>query len=116
MKRYIQHPQTGKLIPRDEYQLESRKTSWQVLPDIQPYISQIDGHIVPSRNAHRAHLRINGCVEVGELQPQNVTAGDIVLIPPMCRQRITNIGATDLVFLAICSPRFSNEKYEDIDA
>ncbi len=65
MKRFIQHPQTGKLIPRDEYQLESRKTSWQVLPDIQPYISQIDGHIVPSRNAHRAHLRINGCVEVG---------------------------------------------------
>jgi len=71
MKRYIQHPQTGKLIPRDEYQLESRKTSWQVLPDIQPYISQIDGHIVPSRNAHRAHLRINGCVEVGSepIQP-----------------------------------------------
>lgn len=70
MKRYIQHPQTGKLIPRDEYQLESRKTSWQVLPDIQPYISQIDGHIVPSRNAHRAHLRINGCVEVGNDAPQ----------------------------------------------
>ena len=71
MKRFIQHPQTGKLIPRDEYQLESRKTSWQVLPDIQPYISQIDGHIVPSRNAHRAHLRINGCVEVGNepIQP-----------------------------------------------
>ncbi len=65
MKRFIQHPQTGKLIPREEYQLESRKTSWQVLPDIQPYISQIDGHIVPSRNAHRAHLRINGCEEVG---------------------------------------------------
>jgi len=60
-------------------------------------------------------LEGNGCVEVGEFQPQNVTAGDIVLIPPMCRQRITNIGATDLVFLAICSPRFSNEKYEDLE-
>lgn len=71
MKRFIQHPQTGKLIPRDEYQLESRKTSWQVLPDIQPYISQIDGHIVPSRNAHRAHLRINGCVEVGNESQQS---------------------------------------------
>lgn len=71
MKRYIQHPQTGKLIPRDEYQQESRKTSWQVLPDIQPYISQIDGHIVPSRNAHRAHLRINGCVEVGNEQQRS---------------------------------------------
>ena len=71
MKRFIQHPQTGKLIPRDEYQQESRKTSWQVLPDIQPYISQIDGHIVPSRNAHRAHLRINGCVEVGNEAPRS---------------------------------------------
>lgn len=65
MKRYIQHPQTGVLVPRDEYQQESRKTSWQVLPDIQPYVSQIDGHIVPSRNAHRTHLAINNCVEVG---------------------------------------------------
>ena len=65
MKRFIQHPQTGKLIPRDEYQADSRTTSWQVMPDIQPYISQIDGHVVPSRNAHRAHLRINNCVEVG---------------------------------------------------
>jgi mannose-6-phosphate isomerase-like protein (cupin superfamily) len=60
-------------------------------------------------------LEGNGGVEVGELEPQNVTAGDIVLIPPMCRQRITNIGATDLVFLAICSPKFSNEKYEDLE-
>jgi mannose-6-phosphate isomerase-like protein (cupin superfamily) len=60
-------------------------------------------------------LEGNGCVEVGELQPLDVTAGDIVIIPPMCRQRITNSGATDLVFLAICSPRFSNEKYEDLE-
>ena len=65
MKRFIQHPKTGELIPREEYHADSRTTSWQVLPDIQPYISQIDGHVVPSRNAHRAHLRINGCEEVG---------------------------------------------------
>ena len=56
-----------------------------------------------------------GIVEIGEQPPQEVTAGDIVLIPPMCRQRITNIGAEDLVFLAICSPRFSQDVYEDID-
>jgi len=75
MKRYIQDPQTGKLIPRDEYQQEHRRTSWQVMPDIQPYISQIDGHIVPSRNAHRAHLRINGCEEVGneKMAPKPIT-------------------------------------------
>jgi mannose-6-phosphate isomerase-like protein (cupin superfamily) len=56
-----------------------------------------------------------GIMEVGKLPPQEVTAGDIVFIPPMCRQRITNIGAEDLVFLAICSPRFSQDVYEDIE-
>jgi len=56
-----------------------------------------------------------GLVEVGKLPPREVTAGDIVLIPPMCRQRVTNIGAEDLVFLAICSPRFLQDVYEDID-
>ncbi len=56
-----------------------------------------------------------GRVEVGNLAPQEVSAGDIALIPPMCRQRITNIGSEDLVFLAICTPRFSNDVYEDLE-
>ncbi len=56
-----------------------------------------------------------GCAEVGKLPPQEVTAGDIVLIPPMCPQRIANIGSEDLVFLAICTPRFSNAVYEDVE-
>jgi mannose-6-phosphate isomerase-like protein (cupin superfamily) len=56
-----------------------------------------------------------GLVDVGKQTPQEVTAGDIVLIPPMCRQRITNISSEDLIFLAICSPRFSQDVYEDID-
>ena len=56
-----------------------------------------------------------GRMEAGKLPPQEVRAGDIVLIPPMCPQRITNIGAEDLIFLAICTPRFSNDAYEDIE-
>ena len=56
-----------------------------------------------------------GRMEVGNLPPQEVNAGDIVLIPSMCRQRITNICSEDLVFLAICTPRFSNDMYEDIE-
>jgi mannose-6-phosphate isomerase-like protein (cupin superfamily) len=56
-----------------------------------------------------------GRVELGELAPQEVCAGDIVLIPPMCPQRIANIGAQDLVFLAICTPPFSSDVYEDIE-
>jgi mannose-6-phosphate isomerase-like protein (cupin superfamily) len=56
-----------------------------------------------------------GRVEVGQLPPQDVNPGDVVLIPPDCPQRIRNTGAVDLVFLAICSPRFEQRFYVDID-
>ena len=56
-----------------------------------------------------------GKVEVGNLPAQTVTQGDVVLIPPGCRQRITGMGNEDLVFLAICTPRFRPEVYENMD-
>ncbi|MGJ3237153.1 MAG: cupin domain-containing protein [Anaerolineae bacterium] len=56
-----------------------------------------------------------GRMEVGDLPPQDVRAGDAVIIPPMVRQRITNIGEEDLVFLALCTPRFRQECYEDLE-
>lgn len=58
-------------------------------------------------------LEGSGLVEVGELPGQKVNAGDMVFIPPMCRQRITNTGREDLIFLAICSPRFTESCYEE---
>ena len=81
---------------------------------------------VPPRTTTRWH-RLNGTteryvllsgtgtVEVGNLAPQNVASGDVVLIPPGCRQRITSLGDEDLIFLAICTPRYRPEAYEDID-
>ena len=56
-----------------------------------------------------------GRAEIGSLPPAEVSAGDVVLIPPGCRQRITNTGTDDLIFLAICTPRFSYDAYQDID-
>lgn len=56
-----------------------------------------------------------GVVEVGEHPSQKVTAGDVVVIPAMCKQRITNTGDTDLIFLAICSPRFQADNYESLE-
>jgi mannose-6-phosphate isomerase-like protein (cupin superfamily) len=56
-----------------------------------------------------------GRVEVGSLPPQDVGPGDVVLIPPSCRQRIANTGEGDLIFLAICTPRFVPQAYEDIE-
>lgn len=55
-----------------------------------------------------------GLVEVGELPAQPVAALDVVLIPAGCRQRIRNTGTEDLVFLAICSPRFVDSAYVDV--
>ena len=56
-----------------------------------------------------------GLMEVGDLAPQAVVVGDVVQIPPGYRQRITNTGMEDLIFLAICTPRFRFEAYEDVD-
>lgn len=60
-------------------------------------------------------LEGRGRVEVGEAPPQEVGPGDVVLIPPLCPQRITNVGTSDLLFLAICTPRFRPEAYEDLE-
>ena len=37
------------------------------------------------------------------------------MIPAGCRQRITNTGRDDLVFLALCTPRFVPASYEDLE-
>ncbi len=60
-------------------------------------------------------LEGSGFVEVGESLQKDVGVGDVVLIPAMTRQRITNTGIDDLVFLAICTPRFVEGVYEDIE-
>lgn len=58
-------------------------------------------------------LEGSGLVEIDDLKPNHVSVGDVVLIPPEAHQRITNTGSTDLVFLAICSPRFTEAVYVD---
>lgn len=37
----------------------------QVIRDIQPYKSMIDGSIIDGRKRHRDHLRAHQCVEIG---------------------------------------------------
>lgn len=58
----------------------------------------------------------SGDVELGTDPPRSVQGGDVVIIPPSLSQRITNTGATDLIFLAVCTPPFSWAAYEDIEA
>lgn len=56
-------------------------------------------------------VRGTGKVEVGDLPPAVVCEGDVVRIPANMPQRITNVGDVDLVFLAICTPRFVQSAY-----
>jgi mannose-6-phosphate isomerase-like protein (cupin superfamily) len=60
-------------------------------------------------------LEAGGLVEVADLPAQSVGPGDVVRIAPGQRQRIHNNSSKDLVFLAICTPRFRWEAYQDID-
>jgi mannose-6-phosphate isomerase-like protein (cupin superfamily) len=56
-----------------------------------------------------------GRAEIGGLAPTRVAAGDVVCIPADTRQRICNTGEEDLVFYAICSPRFIPDCYRVLD-
>ena len=78
-----------------------RTTSWHALARTTERYLILEGH---------------GLVEVGSLPSAHVGPGDVVVIPPGIRQRITNTGSIDLIFLAICSPRFSSLNYIDLDA
>jgi mannose-6-phosphate isomerase-like protein (cupin superfamily) len=61
-------------------------------------------------------LEGQGLAELGE-EPRRVTLrpGDALVIPPGCAQRIHNEGDAPLVFLAICTPRFTPECYQDLE-
>ncbi len=48
-----------------------------------------------------------------DLEPEKVVTGDLIVIPAGTRQRIRNIGKSDLVFHCICSPSFSLDCYVD---
>jgi len=56
-----------------------------------------------------------GEVEIDRQPAGKVTEGDVVVIPANTPQRISNTGNTDLIFLAICTPRFEYAAYQDIE-
>ena len=56
-----------------------------------------------------------GRVEIGNLAPQDVCPGDVVLIPAGVPQRITNIGKADLIFYCVCTPPFRQEAYRHLE-
>ena len=70
------------------------------------------------RGIHERYLSLEGnaLAEIGPEPPFAVRPGDVVRIPPGVRQRITNTGTSDLIFLAVCTPRFVAEAYQDLES
>jgi mannose-6-phosphate isomerase-like protein (cupin superfamily) len=60
-------------------------------------------------------LRGRGEARVGNNPPISVTPGSVVVIPPGVDQSIHNTSSEDLVFLAICTPRFLPSAYLDTE-
>lgn len=89
-----------------------------------PEVSIARARVEPGKTTRWHHLRVTteryvvlqgaGLVEVDKLPAQLVEGGDVVIIPAGARQRISNTGTIDLVFLAICSPRFTPGAYVDL--
>lgn len=117
----IHHPDEG-----EEYPIAERcrvLETWNRPDD--PALSVARARVAPGVTTRRHRLTGiverylilagRGRVEVGDLAPEVVGLGDLVHIPAGCPQSITNLGETDLVFLALCTPRFTHASYEDID-
>jgi mannose-6-phosphate isomerase-like protein (cupin superfamily) len=60
-------------------------------------------------------LEGEGQVEIGGAEARAVGPLDVIQIPPGESQRITNTGQRDLVFLAICTPRFKPDAYVKLE-
>ena len=56
-----------------------------------------------------------GSVEIDYDNPFDVSEGDVVRIPPGIPQRITNTGIVDLIFYCVCSPRFLDKNYINLE-
>lgn len=119
-------PLIKKYRPDEEYFTEERCYITELSnSDYDPEVSIARARVKPGITTRWHHLigtierysiiSGKGLMELDQEEPQEVNAGDSVLIPSMCGQRITNVGSEDLVFLAICTPRFTNEVYQDIE-
>lgn len=82
----------------------------RVLPGVTTRLHRLDGIM-----ERYIILEGQGLVEIDGGPAHGVKPGDVVLIPPGVAQRITNPGISDLLFLAVCTPRFIPEAYEDLD-
>jgi hypothetical protein len=68
VKRWIQDPETLKLVPADEYYSGPKENAGPYIrDDVKTYQSMIDGSMIEGRKAHREHLKRNNCIEAADM-------------------------------------------------
>jgi hypothetical protein len=68
VKRWIQDPETLKLVPADEYYSSPKENAGPYIrDDVKTYQSMIDGSMIEGRKAHREHLKRNNCIEAADM-------------------------------------------------
>jgi len=117
----------GILAARDrEYYFEEGCFIWEIINTPQdPAVSVARARLPPGATTrwHRLQgleerylvLQGEGLAEIGLEAPRRLASGDTLSIPAGCRQRIRNCGGEDLIFLAICTPRFEPAAYQDLE-
>jgi mannose-6-phosphate isomerase-like protein (cupin superfamily) len=82
---------------------------------VKPEVTTVAHHL---KGTDEIYLVTNGTgkVTVGDLEPTEVSVGDVVVIPAGTSQKITNTGKADLVFYCICTPKFAADSYCDEEA
>lgn len=109
----------------DEYWFKEGCYILERLNDPADPLASIARARVPSGGSTRRHrlvetterylvLEGRGEARVDDGDPMPVGPGDVLVIPPGMPQCIRNTGDGDLVFLAICTPRFVPENYREV--
>lgn len=87
----------GELVKAtDEYLCPQENSAPLVMPDIQPYRSQIDGSMITSRSQHRSHLRQHGCIEIGNETKHLVNRTGPIKEPPGLKRKLVEIANAKL--------------------
>lgn len=76
----------GQLVPKHLAKpLPGR--SWNVMPDIEPFVSPIDNSVIGGRRQKREHMKAHGVIDVGneKLEPKPRD------IPPGLKQTIADV-------------------------
>ena len=93
-RRYVQID--GQLVEVGLDYVAAPRKSQQIMRDIAPYRSMIDGSIITSRSRHREHLQAHHCVEVGNDSRVLNARPEALRSPPGLKQTIIDVANSKL--------------------